>query len=167
MDRYHFSKKEKEVVNLSASIAAGCLPCTKFHVKKCKEAGLSVKDIDYIIDKIEKTCNRATSAMVKNASDSDLNIFKESIMEDINIDNNTETLIGITVSYIMNNTFLFNLYSSLSDMTDTTTLKISEIINISKPISIKARIHMELLTEKKDITEPGQYQSDCSSKCNC
>ena len=83
------------------------------------------------------------------------------------MDNNTETLIGITVSYIMNNTFLFNLYSSLPEVTDTAPLKISEIINISKPILVKARIHMELLTEKKDMDDPSQSRSDCSSGCNC
>lgn len=167
MDTNYLNKKEKEVVNLSASIAAGCLPCTKFHVKKCKKAGLTDKEIEYIINKIEITCNRATSAMVKKASDGDLNILEESLNKDINIDNNTEALIGITVSYIMNNTFLFRSYSSQSAVINDAPHKIPEIIKISKPIAVKARIHMELLTEEIIGADTSLPDSDCSSGCHC
>ena len=35
------NKKERQIVYLGASIASGCLPCTKFHLRRSSEAGLT------------------------------------------------------------------------------------------------------------------------------
>jgi alkylhydroperoxidase/carboxymuconolactone decarboxylase family protein YurZ len=46
MKRSTLTEKEIQIVNLGGSIAAGCQPCTKYHVNKCKGTGMSDKDID-------------------------------------------------------------------------------------------------------------------------
>ena len=35
--------KEQELVNIGASVATGCRPCTDFHFMKVREAGASDK----------------------------------------------------------------------------------------------------------------------------
>ena len=37
--------KEKELVNIGASVATGCKPCTDYHFKKVREAGASDEEI--------------------------------------------------------------------------------------------------------------------------
>ncbi len=41
--------KEKELVYIGASVAAGCKPCTNYHFKKVKEAGASYEEIKQAI----------------------------------------------------------------------------------------------------------------------
>jgi AhpD family alkylhydroperoxidase len=44
------SYKEKELVALGASLAAGCIPCTRHHVGEVQGAGASQEEIDRAID---------------------------------------------------------------------------------------------------------------------
>ena len=37
--------KEKELVNIGASVATGCKPCTDFHFKKVRDAGATDGEI--------------------------------------------------------------------------------------------------------------------------
>ena len=37
--------KEKELVNIGASVATGCKPCTDYHFKKVRQAGASDEEI--------------------------------------------------------------------------------------------------------------------------
>jgi AhpD family alkylhydroperoxidase len=39
------SQKEKELVAVAASIASGCVPCTRHHVQAAREAGASEADV--------------------------------------------------------------------------------------------------------------------------
>ena len=41
--------REKELVSFGASVAAGCKPCTRYHVKKVREAGASDNEIEQAI----------------------------------------------------------------------------------------------------------------------
>jgi len=56
-------KKEKQTVYLSASIASGCQPCTKFHLRKSSEAGLSDVEINKTIAFALSIRNDATRSM--------------------------------------------------------------------------------------------------------
>jgi AhpD family alkylhydroperoxidase len=44
------SPKEKELVAVGASVAAGCIPCTQYHVKEVKAAGATTEEISHAID---------------------------------------------------------------------------------------------------------------------
>ena len=41
--------KEKELVNIGASVATGCKPCTDYHFRKVREAGASDEEIKQAI----------------------------------------------------------------------------------------------------------------------
>lgn len=44
------SQKEKELVAVGASVAAGCIPCTQYHVKEVKAAGATMEEITQAVD---------------------------------------------------------------------------------------------------------------------
>jgi AhpD family alkylhydroperoxidase len=44
------SQKEKELVAVGASVAAGCIPCTQYHVKEVKAAGATTEEISHALD---------------------------------------------------------------------------------------------------------------------
>lgn len=48
----------KELVALGAAIAGNCLPCLRYHYKKCRELGIAVDDLDEAME---------TAKMVKEA----------------------------------------------------------------------------------------------------
>ncbi len=39
------SRKEKELVAVGASLAGGCIPCTRYHVKEVRDAGATTEEI--------------------------------------------------------------------------------------------------------------------------
>jgi AhpD family alkylhydroperoxidase len=43
-------EKTRELVALSASLAGNCLPCLKYHYKKCRELGIAVEDLDETLE---------------------------------------------------------------------------------------------------------------------
>jgi AhpD family alkylhydroperoxidase len=44
------SQKEKELVAVGASVAAGCIPCTEYHLKEVRAAGATVEEITQAMD---------------------------------------------------------------------------------------------------------------------
>jgi AhpD family alkylhydroperoxidase len=57
------TRKEKELVALGASIAAGCQPCTAHHVKAVREAGATEAEIRQAVDDALHVRNSATKIM--------------------------------------------------------------------------------------------------------
>jgi len=43
-------EKTKELVALGASLAGNCLPCLRYHYKKCRELGIAVDDLDEALE---------------------------------------------------------------------------------------------------------------------
>jgi len=43
-------EKTKELVALGASLAGNCLPCLKYHYKRCRELGIAVDDLDEALE---------------------------------------------------------------------------------------------------------------------
>jgi AhpD family alkylhydroperoxidase len=61
------TQKEKELVALGASIAAGCQPCTAHHFKAVREAGATEVDIRQAVDAALCVRNSATKIMTELA----------------------------------------------------------------------------------------------------
>ena len=57
------AKKEKELAAVGISIAAGCKPCTDYHMKAVREAGASDDEIERAIEDAVAVRNTATSVM--------------------------------------------------------------------------------------------------------
>ena len=59
--------KEKQLVYLSASIASGCRPCIKYHLKKSSETGLTDEEINNTLDLAISIRNNATRSIELSA----------------------------------------------------------------------------------------------------
>lgn len=57
------TQKEKELVAIGASIAAGCQPCTTYHFKAVRQAGATEAEIRQAVDAALRVRNSATKIM--------------------------------------------------------------------------------------------------------
>jgi AhpD family alkylhydroperoxidase len=61
------TRKEKELIAVGASIAAGCQPCTAHHFKAAREAGATEAEIRQTVDEALSVRDRATKIMARVA----------------------------------------------------------------------------------------------------
>jgi AhpD family alkylhydroperoxidase len=59
------TKKEKELAAVGISIAAGCKPCTDYHMKAVRQAGASDGEIRQAVQDAVSLRNAATAVMEK------------------------------------------------------------------------------------------------------
>jgi AhpD family alkylhydroperoxidase len=100
------TEKDRGIINLGISLAAGCQPCVKYHLRKCRKTGWCENEIIEIIDLTEHICTLAYKIMKLRAraivnSDS----YKEKGFH-IGCDARRDLLVGLAVSYTVNNTDL-------------------------------------------------------------
>ncbi len=167
MKRSTLTLKEIQLVNLSGSIAAGCQPCTRYHINRCKDAGMSDKEIHNVVIKAEKICNRAFEEMKSRALKRVLNIKDGKVGLRPESDNRHDVLIGIMVSYTVNSTTLFEEYLQSAEKVEIGRKEISKIIEISKFIYDKAKAHVDILSEETGIEKQIIEGNNCSPRCGC
>lgn len=159
--------KETQVVNLSASITAGCQPCTRYHINRCKDAGISDEEIHKIIKKTEKIWCGALEEMKLRALKRVLNINNRKVELHQEADNRHDVLIGIVVSYTVNSTTLFAEYLQSAKKFEISRNEIFEIIVISKFIYDKAKAHVDILSEESGIEKQKIESDNCTPRCGC
>jgi len=161
------TEMDKEIINLGTSLAAGCQPCLKYHLRKCKGTGLSEKEIIEIINLTEEICTRAIEVMKLRAlAHVNNGQYKEAGFH-VRCNSREELLLGLTVSYTLSNTYLtdrFLEYAKQSDMSDS---EISSIMEISNFICGKARAHVDILIEERGIENHDTKKDGNSCGCSC
>lgn len=159
--------KEREIINLGISIAAGCQPCTRYHINKCKEARIPDQDINMIIWQTKQICLKSIEIMILRAITS-ININNKKEI-DFHLKNNKrkEILNGLAVSYTINNTDLFDFYMEHADNQDISKKEILYIIETAKFIYSKAKAHIDILCEQSGFENQSIENEDCSPGCGC
>jgi len=158
-------KKEKQTVYLSASIASGCQPCTKFHLRKSSEAGLSDVEINKTIAfalSIRNDATRSMESFIHNHNTG--NYIKEDKQESIN---RNGALVGIATAYSVNFPSYLEKYLNIGRNSGISEGELSEIIKISKSVIDMARAHVDMITDKIGIRQLGENKNDCCSSCDC
>jgi AhpD family alkylhydroperoxidase len=167
MKKDMLTAREREIVNLSTSIAAGCQPCTKYHVKKCMEAGVSNALIIDVTEKTKQICFQAIEIMREKVFTT-LGIGQNrEISTHLGMDSKTEILIGLAASYSMNSTILFEMFLNHVITQEIGEQKISELIEIKKFIHDKAKAHVDMLCTKRGVDRPSGVNKDCDTGCGC
>ena len=161
------TKRETELINLCTSIVAGCQPCTKYHVKKCKETGISEKNINEVIKKTEHICHNATEIMLSKAREWVNIMDKKTLNPVVECDSRMDILIGIAVSYTVNNTALFEFFLNYAGNTGISNKEISDIIESAKFIYGKAKAHVDIISEQYGMIKQSNEGKDCKPGCNC
>jgi AhpD family alkylhydroperoxidase len=167
MKKSMLTAKEREIVNLSTSIAAGCQPCTKYHVKKCTEAGISDALILDVTKKTKQICNQAIEIMTEKIYTT-MNIGRnKEILTHLEIDSKTEILIGLAASYSMNSTVLFEMFIGHAATQEIGEQQLSELIEINRFIHDKAKAHLDILCDKRGVDSISNEKRDCATNCKC
>ena len=167
MKRSKLTVKETQIVNLSGSIAAGCQPCTRYHINRCKDAGISDEEIHKIIKKTEKIWCGALEEMKLRALKRVLNINNRKLELHQEADNRHDVLIGIMVSYTVNSITLFAEYLQSAKKFEISRNEIFEIIVISKFIYDKAKAHVDILSEESGLEKQKIESDNCTPRCGC
>ena len=159
--------KEKQLVYLSASIAAGCHPCTKYHLRKSREAGLTDIEINKILALTTSIRDNATNYMGSFAHNQKTADKLE--VENRESRNRDDILVGIAASYSTNFPVGLEKYLSTAINIGISDVELSDIINLSKFVVDKARAHVEMITDKIGIEQQGENinEKDCCSSCDC
>jgi len=161
------NQKEKQIVYLSASIASGCRPCTKYHLRRSYEFGLSDFKIKKSIALAISIRNNATHSMESLASNHNSG---ENIEEDNQVSiNRNNILVGIAAAYSVNFPSYLEKYMSIARTNGVCDEELSEIIKISKSVNDMARAHVDIITDKIGIEPQGEHKNknDCCRSCDC
>ena len=159
------NKKERQIVYLGASIASGCLPCTKFHLRRSSEAGLTDVEIDKALAftiSVRDHATRSMESFIHNHKTVD-NI-KEDKQESIKRNN---VLVGIAAAYSINFPSGLEKYMSIGRINGISDRELSEIIRISKSVIDMARAHVDMITDKIGIRQPDDNKNDYCRSCDC
>jgi len=167
MKKDTLTEKETEIINLGASIAAGCQPCTKYHVKKCKKVGISDEDINSVIENTRHICKNVIDFMLTKAFKS-VNIRnKKEIRFPLTGVQRNDVLLGMAITYSLNSSTLLEEYIKLATNMDIDNDTLMGITTISTFISEKAKAHRDIVIEKIDSEPKTDESSDCTPGCTC
>jgi len=161
------TEKLREIINLGASIAAGCQPCTKYHIKKCIEASMSGIEIHEIIDQALQVTAEAFQIMSLKAINYANGSNKKVVEFDLKCETKRDVLVGLVSSYTINNTDIFDFFLKSAYKLGIGDSEISNIMETSKFIYSKAKAHVDILSENKGLISQVYSKQDCSSGCGC
>lgn len=161
------NKKEKELIYLGASTASGCRPCTKYHLRKSSESGLTDIEINRTIALTISIRNNATCYMESLAYNGKT-VINEAAEKQVN-KNRNDILIGIAATYAVNFTSGLDDYIGIAKNSEFSESELGEIIKISKSVIEMARAHSDMVADKIRYVQlkANTYKDDCCNSCNC
>lgn len=152
------NKKEKQIVYLSASIAAGCRPCTKYHLRKSSDIGLSEFYIKALIASAISIRKKATYSMESfTANQNSGDDIKLEVQRNIN---RNDILAGIAAAYSVNFPSGLKKYISFCRHNGITKRELEEVIAISRSVIDMARAHVDMIMHTLDNEQTCEKQKE-------
>lgn len=139
------TKKEKELPAVGISIAAGCKPCTDYHVKAVREAGASDDEIGRAIEDAVEMRNAATSVM-RHYGLSHLGEAQQEEIAEKPRDRVAE-LIGLGAAFAVNCVSSLESYNQHAESVGLTREEILEILKLAKFIKERGASHVDQWAE--------------------
>ena len=145
--------KEQELVAVGTSIAAGCRPCTNYHMKKVKETGATEGEIRQAIEIAAEIRRNAAEIMMVHglrqlrvrddaqhlASAEDTNRIKE--------------LIAIGAAFAVNCTATLTHHLKAGGEAGISQDEVEEVVRLAQFIKGKAASHVEKLVPLEEVAE--------------
>jgi len=162
-----FFNKEEQLIYMGASVASGCWPCTKYHLKRSSEAGLT--DIELanafaIAISIRDKATRSMESLAKNRNKAEnIEEVKQKSLS------RSDILVGIAATYSVNFPLGLETYLSLGRDNGLHSVEFKEIIGLSKSVICKARAHTDMVSDRMGILPQAENndESDCCSSRDC
>ena len=145
--------KEKELVNIGASVATGCKPCTDFHFKKVREAGASDEEIKRALSYAMAVCDSAKEIMERHGLEH-LGMTKDQ-EEPYRAGSTTrvEALVSIAAAFAVNCTSNLEKHVAISRSVGITEDEITAVLDATSFIKGEASHYVEEIVklEEKNI----------------
>jgi len=155
------STKEKEMVAVGVSVAAGCMPCTDYHVKAARECGLTDDEIRQAI----------TDAMC--VRESALNVMKAHGLQHLGDEandtgcgcestNKMKEMISVGAAHAVNCTTNLKQHLHAANAHGVTDTQLKEVVKLARFIKNKAASHVDKLTASAN-----EEQTDERASAGC
>ena len=159
--------KEKELVAVGASVAAGCKPCTNYHFKKVREAGASDEEIKQAISDAMCVRNSANKIMEahglkhlgieKNVDDCGCNEATTRIKE----------LVSVSAAFAVNCTSNLEKHIKAAQNVGITDDEIKSVLDFTLLIKGKAASHVDRIAERIGNNVSSVEQTEETGGCGC
>ena len=90
-DQAELSEKERELAAVAISVAAGCRPCTSYHVDAVRKTGATIAETEHALAEALRIRRRAASAMSEHASKRLVRVYGE---PELRVDRESESGAG-------------------------------------------------------------------------
>ena len=147
--------KEKELVAVGISVAAGCKPCTDYHLKAARKARASDSDIEHAVAYAVAVRERATQVMQAYALSQlgDAGHGDEPVPTKLS--NRVRTLVSIGAAFGVNCVTSLEGQLAMAEGTDISRDDIEKVIKLAAFIKRQAASHVERLA---GLSEQGASQ---------
>lgn len=138
------TRKEKCLISVGASVAAGCQPCTAFHVKAALEAGASEIEVGQSAEIALRVRKEATSIMASVAA-KHLGKQEEADNRRTYSRSKIDALVAVAAAYAINCTTGLEYHLNAAQLAEASVQQIQVALGISRSIKITAARQVEAL----------------------
>lgn len=159
--------KEKELVAVSASVAAGCKPCTNYHFKKVRETGASDEEIKQTIS--DAMCVRDSAKKIMEAQGlKHMGIVKD--VDDCGCSDSTtriKELVSVAAAFAVNCSSNLEKHITTARNINISDDEIRSALDLTFFIKGKAASHVDRIVERigNNVSSPEEIED--TGECGC
>ncbi len=153
--------KEKELVCIGVSVAAGCKPCTNYHFKKVKEAGASKEEIQQAIS--DAMCVRNSAKEIMEAHGLKLLRITQDADGCACTDQTTriKELVSIAAAYAVNCTSNLEKHISTARTLSIANDEIKSVLDTALFIKAQAASHVDKIAGEFGVEASNENAEGC------
>ena len=155
------SQKEKELVAVAASIASGCVPCTRHHVQAVREAGASEAEVLGAIGIALDVRDNATETMAE-AAQGNLNYEYLAKAPSSPLDQPIDSLVALGAALACNSVAGLEYHLTQARAAGASARQIQTAIGIARAIRKSAAEKADIRIES--LIEPNEVKAEYTSK---
>jgi AhpD family alkylhydroperoxidase len=161
------SLKEKELVAVGNSIAAGCKPCTDYHMKKVRESGATDEEIRYAIEIAAEIRRNAAEILMAHGLRQLGALDDAEHLASAGETSRIKELISIGAAFAVNCTSTLKHHLEAGGEAGISRGEVEEVVELAQFIKGMAASHVEKLvpleavTEDESATKPEESTGGC------
>ena len=157
---------EKELAAVGISVAAGCKPCTDYHVQKALTSGTTDDEIRHAIK--DAACVRESALKIMKAHG--LNHLGDAIVDagcGCEDTNRIKELVSVGAAFAINCTTNFEQHMMAAKKLGITDIELKELVKLAGFIKGKAASHVEKMAAPGDDNAGSREQQKEATSTGC
>ncbi|MFQ5629906.1 MAG: carboxymuconolactone decarboxylase family protein [bacterium] len=161
------TQAEKELVYIGASVAAGCKPCTSYHVKKAREAGATDEEIEQATSVAIGVRVSAANVMAEHGQKLLGAAAGQDAKENGENTSRITELISIAAAFAVNCTSSLEKHLAAGRTVGITDDEIKSVLKGALFIKGKAASHVDRIEEKIGDAVAAEEKTEDTCGCGC